>query len=398
MTVPTYSMGAMIQPIEREFGWSRADISAGPAIAAIAGVLLAPFMGMLIDRFGPRRVGLGGAMVVCIALALLSRTTDSVAIWWGLWLIVAIGTLFAQMTVWVSAVSTLFQSSRGLALAVVLCGSGLGSSVTPLLTYNLIELVGWRNAYIGLGALLALVVLPLIFFCFWGAADLQRVRPAPAHTAPPPVLSGLSGREGVRSAAFLRLALAGFTVSFVGTALVVNMLPLLQLSGIARPTAAGIASIIGMATIVGRLCGGVLIDRYNAGYVAAIAVAMPAAACALLLAWPGSVPVAIVAVILFGAGFGAELDAVAYLAGRHFGLRRFGLLFGTISGLMALGGGLGGLAASRVYDLLGSYDLVLMAMIPAGLAGTWLFALTANYTDRFFVRQGPVQRTAASSG
>ena len=109
-----------------------------------------------------------------------------------------------------------------------------------------------------------------------------------------------------------------------------------------RARAAGLAGIVGLTSVVGRLAVGVMLDRWtNGSAVAGVSVALPILAAGLLLAAPGNVAVALAAAIVIGLCLGSELDAVAYLTTRHFGMRSFGLLFGTISALLTLGMGLG---------------------------------------------------------
>ena len=93
----------------------------------------------------------------------------------------------------------------------------------------------------------------------------------------------------------------------------------------------------------------------------------------MLLAFPGSIPVAIVAVLLLGLNLGSEVDAVGYLVARHFGLKAFGALFGTIIGITNLLLGIGPMVANHIYDLTRSYDVFLWLAIPICLLASLLF-------------------------
>ena len=75
-SVISYSSSLFIDPLEREFGWSRAQIMSGHSIASIAGVIAAPFTGLLVDRIGPRRLGIFAVAAICLATALFSVRTD----------------------------------------------------------------------------------------------------------------------------------------------------------------------------------------------------------------------------------------------------------------------------------------------------------------------------------
>ena len=144
-------------------------------------------------------------------------------------------------------------------------------------------------------------------------------------------------------------------------------------------TAAVIAGLSGITMVVGRIGGGFLLDRVNGNIVAALSTAFPVMASLLLLSMPGSVPAAVAAAAIVGLSLGAELDAVAYLTTRHFGLRSFGVLFGTIGGLQALATGSGPLLVNYVYDVTRSYNPALMLFIPICGLGAVLFLSLGRY-------------------
>ena len=106
---------------------------------------------------------------------------------------------------------------------------------------------------------------------------------------------------------------------------------------------------------------------------------LPIIPCTLLLLFPGSIPIASLAVVVLGLSLGVELDAVAYLVGRHFGMRNYGTLFGTIAGLLALATGLGPVLLNLVYDAAGGYTLVLLTYIPLSLLSATMFASLGRY-------------------
>ena len=136
------------------------------------------------------------------------------------------------------------------------------------------------------------------------------------------------------------------------------------------------AGIAGIFSIIGRLGGGFMLDRLPGPPVGAISVALPIIAAALLLAFPGSVPMAIVAIAFLGLCIGGEYDSVIYLATRYFGMRSFGSLFGWITSALLAGVGLGPWIAGTIRDATGAYDLFLWIVIPlAGLSAVLLGTL-----------------------
>ena len=375
-SVHAYSLGVMIGPLEQEFGWSRAEITTGPFIISFIALLSGPLVGVAIDRVGPRRIALFGVFVFCVALAFLSTATSNILSWWARWAALGVAVSFILPTVWTTAINSLFSVNRGKALAFALVGTGLGAALVPSLTNFLIEWRGWRQAYIGLAVIFVLVVAPLVFFLFRGATD--RVSSSVGRSAGA-MLPGLSAREGFRSPSFYKLTLAVMVFGVTSIALTTNAVPVLITQGFDGAAAAGLAGLIGIGSIIGRLGGGFLLDYFDAKRVAAVSAVFPIVTVALLLALPGSAWPAAIACLALGLSVGTEVDACAYLAARHFGMRSFGALFGTINGLLVFTTGMAPVIANYVYDVTRSYDLVLYALVPICLVAASLFLLLGRY-------------------
>lgn len=380
-TIHVYSLGVLIAPLEAEFGWSRAQISFGLTIGSILLVFCSPIVGLLIDRIGPRRIALYGATSFCVTVAMLSLAGPSIWSWFAFSTLLGIAVNGITSTIWTAAVSGLFLRARGLALSVTLCGTGFSASLTPIMASYLNENYGWRVAYLGLAAVWAAIVLPLLFFLFTSVKDRLRTN-SPAAKAPiAAILTGLTAREGFRSPRFFKLAIAASTIAMVAISFTVNLVPIFTSLGLSGSSAAKVASIVGVTSIIGRLTGGYFIDRVNGNIVAAVSVLLPIISCVLLLWMPGVVGAAMVAAAVLGLSLGAELDAVAYLATRHLGIRSFGVLFGTIAGLLSLSSGVGPLIVSYIFDVTRSYVPVLWAYMPlCGLAAI-LFLSLGRYPD-----------------
>lgn len=378
-TINSFSLGVFIQPLQDAFGWTRAQISLGPAITAPVVILLAPMIGIAIDRFGPRRIGLIGVVSLFLINIALSTVGPSIWTWWGAFAVMAIVNLFIQPSIWTSAVSGMFSAGRGLALAVALSGSGIGSLITPFLTYELIARFGWRVGFIGLACFWGAIVIPLIYFLFTSLRDQARVAPGSASRAAPLPDGRGRGRARLLSRRFVQLALATVLIAWVVMSTVTNLVPLLSSNGLTRGQAAAVSPLLGVASIAGRLLIGFLLDRMKGTLLAALSVCLPILTFLLLLGLPGSVLAAGVAVFILGLALGAELDLVSYLTSRYFGLGNFGLLFGTIGGLITLAGALGPLGMNILYDATNSYLTALWVYIPMCLVSALLFLLLGAY-------------------
>ncbi len=383
-SIHAYSLGAMVTPLEAEFGWTRSGITAGLLIISVVAIFVAPAVGMAVDRFGPRRVAIPGIAFHCLALGLLSTTGGDLWNWWALWLFLAFSNMCIAPMLWTAAINSRFDRNRGMALALILCGTSVGAATIPLITTMLIDAQGWRGAYITLALIGFMTAMPLILLLFTDH------RPPDAADAPPVAEEGTSRLRAVRTAAssprFLKL---GGAVLMFTTALCVfttNGVPVLLGEGFDAVAAASIAGATGIGSLSGRLLGGFLLDRYEARKVAAIAVTLPAAACGLLLATEASLPVATVAFFMIGLSSGVEYDACAYLAARHFGMRHFGALFGIITGFILLSNGIGPAGSNLVYDLLASYEPVIWTAMGMFLGSSVLFYLLGSYPER--IEQG----------
>ena len=357
----TYAIGPFINPLQAAFGWSRAEITSGITIANISAALFATFIGLIVDRIGPRRVGLIGVPLVAAAFALLSTATGTMANWWALWCVIAFAALWVQGTIWTSAVVSRFEASRGMAIAITLTGMSVAAAVLPPLATWLIEGHGWRGGIVGVSMLWTLVLWPMIFLFFRGAQDDRRVRPADAP-APPP-LPGLKLSEGLRRPAFYKLMLVGGIFSFCTLSMMVHMVPIIIGFGSTPMKAASIASLAGLASIFGRLASGWLLDRFPAHIVGACTYAMPIVGGFLMLADGGSTTNQVVACLLFGLTMGSETDVITYLVTRHFGLRAFGTIMGSVFGAIALGAAFGPVSAGAVFDHFHSYAPFIMGII-----------------------------------
>lgn len=372
-SIHIYSMGSFFQPLQDAFHWTRADVSIGTTVAIATGAVLNPMIGILIDRMGPRRVGLFGIALICAAMALLGTATGTRANWIGLWLIVAAGGLCVQPMVWAAAVASRFNAARGLALGINMVGPASGIAIFPLLSTWLIIHYGWRMGFVGLGAIWAVLLLPLNFLYFRGAADGGRAQ-RQATKAAADVLPGLSVREALGRAAFYKLTIAASLFTFTLVGITVHLVPILVDGGIAKLAAATLAFASGLCAIAGRLGTGFVLDRFRAPSVAAAAMILPISGCALLLLHGGWWLQA-VAALLIGFAMGAEFDLVTYLATRHLGLRRFGVLFGIIMVPMAAGTATGPLTASAIHDAFHGYDPFLGLAMPMLAAGALLLTL-----------------------
>ncbi|PEQ13755.1 hypothetical protein B2G71_05420 [Novosphingobium sp. PC22D] len=381
-SVTSASLGVMIEPIERDLGWTRTQITLGPSLVPLIVMVLSTGGGLLIDRFGPRLVGLSAATAFCAGLASFSLIGDHLWQWWGLWALIGVASA-TMPTVWLTPVSMIFTKGKGLAVALVLSGSGISTTLVPILANAQVQESGWRSAYLLISAIWFAIVMTLLilFFRVGRAPKSQPTEGAAKSAQTSETLPGFTAREGFRQASFWKLGIGAFLSMSAGVALILNLVPVLRSTGLTPTTAASIAGLLGIATIVGRVFGGWLLDRFSAAAIASVSAAGCSLLPVLLLTMAGSVPVAAGAVAVYGLLGGAKVPAVAYLASRHFGQRAFGTLYGAINTSIAFGVGAGPLVANMVYDSTSSYEIVMLVAVPFMLVAAICYGLLGRYPD-----------------
>jgi len=371
--LPYQILGLFIDPLTEEFGWSRTLIALGGSIAALITIFLYPLVGILVDRWGSRRLAVPGTLLTGASIAAFGLANGSRAQWIVLWAVHALAAVLVKSTVWTSAVSRSFNAGRSLALAITLGGTALTAVLAPPLARWLTDSFGWREAYalIGFGWTLPAFLLCLLFL--W---------PVKAHSTPslpqgegktPPVdADGLSVSEALRSKALWRIALATFLTLLFSSTLLVHQVPLLVEVGVSRSTAAAMAGFAGLGGMAGGLVTGVLMSRFHPGRVAGITNGITALAVIPLLE-PFRSPVLIfIGMVVVGYSGGTKLLIGSYLTGIHGGLHNYGKIYGVIASIIAFSAAIGPVFGGAIYDLTGSYNALILYGIPASLLAGWL--------------------------
>ncbi|MCU0760931.1 MAG: MFS transporter [Steroidobacteraceae bacterium] len=380
--LPFYTFGVFVVPLVEAFGWSRGDVSGAASSLIVGTAITAPIIGSMIDRYGVRRVGLASMAALAVGYALLTQLGSSIAMFYAAWLAISLVGGGTTPVVWTRTVGVWFDRGRGFALGLALAGSGLASLFAPVLTNRAIAAWGWQGGYLALAAFILLVAVPLIAIFLQdrppAAAPSSSARPAmravPAGAGasredPVDALPGLTLEEALRTPAFWKIAIGFFFVSGVVAALIINLVPLLIDRGLDRADAAAIASVMGIAVLGGRIGIGFLLDRLHAPSVARTLLGLCAGGCVLLsLADLPGWAIAL-AVMSLGLAAAAEVDLVAFLSSRFFGMRAYGKIYGWQLTAFYLGAAIGPFAAGRAYDHFQSYLPVLYFAAGALLFG-----------------------------
>jgi predicted MFS family arabinose efflux permease len=342
-----YTFSLFLDPLRAAFGWKREAMGGAFALAAITVALVSPGIGVLLDRFPPRRIILPAILVFAVALASLSRLTAHIAQFYLTFFVLGLVANGTAQFAYTRTVLTWFSKHRGFALALLLSGSGIGSIFVPPLTQWMILHHGWRSGYLLLGGI-ALLGLPL-------TAMLVRNRPESKIVRADHRAAGMTVAAALRTAAFWILAFITIFSAFSENGLVTNLAAILTQHGVPASSAALALSFRGGAGIIGRLCIGFAIDRVSPQRIQTL-VLLLAAAGTLILAFAGSGSMALLGAAILGVGLGSEADVGPYLLARYFGRRHFSVLYGLTWTAYAIGGATGPLWIGHLYDRAGSYQ------------------------------------------
>jgi MFS family permease len=359
-TMHFYSLGLFITPLAKAYGWSHAQITAGPAISSVVLFFVASRVGRLADRIGVRRIAITGFIGYCLGVAALGLAGPSIWSWYGLWLLIAVCHPLAGIAVWSLAIASRFDRSRGLALATALSGPGVVATLAPVTASYLIGRFGWSASYAILGGSALLIALPVLFAWLRSAHDVKQVQAA-REGLPPSIARGMTFQQALRSRAFWSLFVCAAVIGTGISALIVHFVPMALERGISATSAAAVSGLIGFCAIGSRLVTGILMDRLPGRIVGGVLFLMPACACALLLA-PGGVGLITAAAIAIGLALGAEFDVLAVLVSRYLGMRSYGAIYGQIVATFGVGIGFGPAIGGLLFDHTSSYRQLLLIL------------------------------------
>jgi MFS family permease len=376
-----YTPPVFLVPLQEHFGWSRAAIAAGSAIAAIVSGFTSPLVGVWIDRYGARAVMASGAVLMGLAFALFGLMSSL----WQLYALNVFAAVGITCTAWIpnqTLISNWFTRKRGLAMGVALTGIGFGGLVMAPLAGLLIARFGWRVAFAALGALILAVVAVVLAVVYSRPVDLG-LRPdgAPAASrqsgprgggSDPDVPASMELGEAVRSSAFWILSVANFLSVFATLSIVAHLVAFLTDVGFASNTAAGALGLTVGASVAGRVLFGFLADRFRKRDIMVAGLTVYALATLLLFSIrsAGALPAF---VLLFGTALGGTAVLMPLLVGECFGLLAFGKILGLIMISATLGAALGPVLTGRIYDVTGSYNLAFAIHVSALMAAAVAF-------------------------
>ena len=368
-----YTFSAFVEPLQRDFHASRGSVALVFSLAGFLYFALGIVSGPLADRWGARPLAMFGMLLVGLGLALAGQARSIAEVYAAYGLGIGLGVGLAYVPT-IGAVQRWFVVRRGLASGLAVSGIGVGTLVMPPLATWLIASLGWRETYLVLGALAAIVGIGMSTLI----ADAPRDRGTGPDGAPINVQataktpSGIPMRQAIRTRRFIGLY-AACLLSALGVFVpFVHLVPYALDHGVTQASAVMLLGMIGVGSTLGRFLLGGLADRIGR-QVFLVAMFAGMAASLALWAFAGSfVPLAIFALV-FGITYGGWVAILPAVVMDYFGGRQVGSIIGALYTSVAIGTLVGPSTAGFAFDVSHSYTLPILA----GAVANGLAALVA---------------------
>jgi len=371
------SQGVFLKPILADFGWDRATVSGAFALANLVSGLSSPFTGMLLDKYGPRVLLLGGGLTLAASYWLTSRAGTLVQFYVFIIVFQGIGRSAISSGI-IPVIPRWFEGKRGLTQGLVQAGGGLGTVLVPPLATFLVFSLGWQDAFVALGLAIALAYMVLSRIIRRGPEELGlRREGSGGPTAHPsgsrkrelgkPPAASFTFRQAMRTRALWQFAIIGVAVSFSQLLVMTHLVADATDQGISPVQAATFLSMVGISNMVGKLVMGPVSDRIGRRASMTISFALAGAMLLWLMAARDAWSFYVFALI-FGFGYGSWMPMFPSLTADLFGVGSLGAVYGIVRASTSLGGALGSYAGGIIFDMTQSYNY-------AFLTGTVLLVL-----------------------
>ena len=378
-----------------QFHWSRAETAGAYSIAMLAYMIMAPVIGILVDRIGPRKVILPGIVLTGLGLLLCAQIETLIQFYLFFGVIVGAGITCLSIAPYTVILSHWFEKKRGIANGFAGVGLGLGTLLLVPLAQYLISLWGWRSAFLILSLLILIIPLPLngLFLRHRPQEmgllpdgnlphdDIQKKPPKKEDTSLNPSSAQEVWTLGkiVKSAQFWYVILFPSFATFGTYIIIVHHVRYLVDLGVDKFWAASLFAIVGAVSAGFKPIWGCLSDRagreltFTLGEICfclgiiSLILFQYIPSRALLYLFAG----------FYGPGWGVTTPIIMSVAGDIYKGKRFGLIYGIVEGVIGLGGAAGAWVAGLIFDRTNSYLWAFVLVILLNLISVLLVWLSA---------------------
>ena len=371
-----FTFGVLFPEFEKEFGWSRAQISGASSTMFIVMGLLGIAMGRINDRIGPRILLTVSTVVFALGFISMSRMSALWHLYLFYGLLCGLG-IAAHDVVMLSTVARWYTRARGLASGLVKTGAGIGQLTVPLAGAFLVVYYCWRETTMLIG-IMALIVTAIAAQVMrrdpkslglrpWGEGQEDDAKNGGSEEA------GLDLKQAVRTRQFWLISIAKFADWYCLFTIIIHVVPHGIDQGLEPATSAIVLSVIGGCSILGRLTLGAGFDYFGAKRSLLIAFGLLFLSIVFLQLLPDPKWLFVFAFV-YGIAHGGLFAVASPTVAEYFGTRAHGVIFGIVMFLGSLGATLGPWLTGWLYDLMGSYDMAFLIVTGLSVLG-FLMAL-----------------------
>lgn len=347
-----------VEPLQKEFGWSRGDIAFANSAGIVTG-FAAPLLGRIVDRLGAKTVILAGLVTSTLCYLALAMISGSLVLYYAVYFLLTVAGMATTGITYARIIVGTFVKTRGTSLAMLRVGVALSHALMPLLLFPVIARFGSAGGFLMFAAINGLVTLPIVLLCVPARVSPVGVSPEHAASDAPTRWQLLLQRPKI-----LVISIAAMLHTAPVMAIMTQLKPIGVSLGLGPATAAGALSALGVAAIIGALVAGLFVDRIWAPAIAfLLCCAVPAGGCIMLAMLGNGISGSLfyVAVILIGIGMGGESDVLSYMVARYFGVQDFATIAGIAALTVTVGIAAGASLIGRAYDIFGNYEVSLIA-------------------------------------
>jgi len=366
----TAGVSVFLDAMIDDLGISRSGASTAYAVATVVGALVLPFVGRYFDRRGPRRSVVVCTVLFAVSCVLVSLVNSLFALVAAFTLIRAFGGALGSVSM--NVVSIWFVRRRGMAIGLAGAGFAVALATLPGAMDALIGRVGWREAWVVMGVVVAVVMVPLGGGVVRGRPELYGLAPDGRRAeAPTLVVNELDYdlTAARRTLTFWLYVGGGVLSNALATGLIFHHYSIMGAAGVGRPTASAMFAAFGVATAVAGLVAGYLMDRIPPRFLLAACTGL--VGLGMLAATRVSTPGQVLAYgVVLGAMNGISTSLFSTVFAYYFGRRHIGTISGVVSTILVGASAAGPLLLAVGFDATGSYEPVLTvtAVVPLGLA------------------------------
>jgi MFS transporter, OFA family, oxalate/formate antiporter len=354
-----YAWSVFVPPLEREFGWTRAQTSWVYTIAIVCFALTFLAAGRIQDVKGPRICAFLGGLLVSAGFVLASFTTSLTMLYVYYGVIVGIGNGFGYSTP-MPVGSKWFPDRRGLVVGLMVGGYGGGQAIFGTLASGwLVPNVGWRATFQILGG---------VFFVMTMIGTALLKNPPPGYRPPnwnPAVAAAarteLTTREMLATPGFFALWIAFCLGTTAGQMTISQLVPFARSAGLGATVATLSLIVSSCGNAGGRILSGWMSDALGRVQTLQTMILISAIAMPALFLWRTNVVsfYALVAVVYWC--YGTQLSVFASTTADFYGTKHLGLNYGVLFTAWGAAGIIGPAIAARVFDRFGDYRYAFFA-------------------------------------